>query len=347
MDGTELLESENTPASPAPAAPDPLIGQLRRRLWIERGFFSAILLAIGTSYAYPRLYPDAWAVYLDGRPVAAVKSRSALTSSLQQVEAAFEKNPSASALVARAQIRRVDPARVPLTDLQTAESRIRAEWQARLAQAVIYIDGDAIVALPDRADAETVLDRVKAAYSVDGLELDTPPTFKEKVEVRLEPAPEEIRADADAATALLKGEGGDKEGTHEVADGETAWTIARRYELSVSDLKQLNPGVNLGRLHLGDRLVVSDAAASPLTVVADAHKVRDVLVEFPTEVRRSPEMFLGKRVLQQAGKPGHGQATYRVHLENGKPQSEEIVKREVMSPPQAKIVVLGSKPRHR
>jgi LysM repeat protein len=341
------LESQNPLELSEPAPPDPLIGRLRRRLWIERGFFSAVLLAIGTSYAYPRLYPDAWAVYLDGRPVTAAKSRPALTSALQRVEAAYAKNPTASAVAARAQIRRVDPARVPLTDLRSAESRLRTEWQSRLAQAVIYIDGDAVVALPDQADAESVLDRVKAAYSVEGLELETPPTFKEKVEVRLEPASDEIRADADAATALLKGEGAEKEGTHEVEDGETAWTIARRYELSVSDLKQLNPGVNLGRLHLGDRLVVSDAAAPPLTVVADARKVRDVLVDFPTEVRRSPQMFLGKRVLQQPGKPGRGQATYRVHLENGKPQSEEIVKREVLSPPQAKIVVLGSKPRHR
>lgn len=48
--------------------------------------------------------------------------------------------------------------------------------------------------------------------------------------------------------------------THMVRRGENASVIARRYDLSMADLRKLNPGKNLDRLHVGDRLVLRPSA---------------------------------------------------------------------------------------
>src|SRR5436189_16061 len=89
----------------------------------------------------------------------------------------------------------------------------------------VYVDGRPAVALPDEARARQVLDRVKSAYAGRLEEIEAPPTFKERVEVRSEEADQDLWADADTAAALLRGEVGDEETRHEVVEGETAAAI--------------------------------------------------------------------------------------------------------------------------
>lgn len=55
---------------------------------------------------------------------------------------------------------------------------------------------------------------------------------------------------------------------HMVRSGENATTIARRYGLTINQITRLNPGKNLDRLHVGDRLVLRPALPSATSVTA-------------------------------------------------------------------------------
>lgn len=324
-----------------------LVQQLRRRLWVERAVFGTLLAALAAVWLYPVLFPSVWAIYVQGRPVVAMRDRQSVQAVLDQVKQQHLATPSGVEFAKEVRIGRAQPAAVTITDPQSAVERLDTLWKQRADQAIIYIDGTAVVALPTEREAQTVLERVKADLSTEVGELQMAPTFKEQVEIRVEPTSEDISADVETAVALLEGKDSDESGVHRVRSGQSAWTIAQSHELTLADLKRLNPAVNLNRLQIGQELVVSGAADPLVTVIAEGHRTVDELIGFDTELRSSPQMYLGKRLLLQPGKPGRAQVTYRLRCENGKISEKEELERKVIAEPQSKVVVLGLKSRPR
>lgn len=328
--------------SPALAA---VVARLQRRLWIERGIFTLVLLALAAVWLYPTLFPGVWAIYVQGRPVVAMRDRAAVQAVVDRVKEEYSDTPSVAKFGSIVRIGHANPSTVTITDEQSAVERLEDAWRQHMDQALIYIDGTAAVALPTEEEAKTVLERVKADLSAAVGELQVAPTFSEQVEIRVEPTTEDISADVETAVALLEGKDTTGSGVHRVGPGENGWSIAGKYELRLEELKKLNPGVNLNRLRVGQELRVSAAAEPLVTVVAEGQITREEPISFDTELRSSPEMYLGKRLLIREGKPGKARVTYRVKCENGKITEREELARTVIAPPQTKVVVLGIKSR--
>lgn len=322
-----------------------LIAALRRRLWIERAVFAAVLLGLAGAWLWPSLFPGVWAIYVQGKPLVAMRDRQAVQAVVQQVQQTHAGNPTGSAFAREVRIGRADPARVEITDSRTASEKLDAAWRQHSDQAIVYIDGTAVVSLKSPEEAKTVLERVKAELSAEVGELQAEPEFKEKVEVRVEPTPEDILADADTAVALLKGDDTTEDGVHVVAAGQNGWSIARQHDLTLEELKQRNPDVDLTRLRVGQQLAVSEQAAPLVTVVAEGRKTELEPLSYETELRSTPNMYLGKRLLAQPGKPGLVRVIYRVRCENGEVVERSPIERQVLETPKKKVVVLGVKPR--
>ncbi len=62
--------------------------------------------------------------------------------------------------------------------------------------------------------------------------------------------------------------------THMVRRGENATVIARRYDLTMDDLRGLNPGKKLDRLRVGDRILLRDAAPAKATAKSSEKPAR-------------------------------------------------------------------------
>lgn len=75
-----------------------------------------------------------------------------------------------------------------------------------------------------------------------------------------------------ALTAVLPLSSASAEGTHTVAQGDTAWTIAVRYGISLADLVAINELSNPDRIYVGERLVVTGGSTSVQTPVASQPK---------------------------------------------------------------------------
>src|SRR4051794_24676900 len=86
--------------------------RLRRRLWLERGLFLAVLSGAAVFWAYPMLFPRAWAAYVDGKPVVALKSRESLEAALTEVKRAEGAGPNAG-FVQNVRLQQVDARRIP------------------------------------------------------------------------------------------------------------------------------------------------------------------------------------------------------------------------------------------
>jgi len=334
----ELAETKYAPLEHA-------VRRLRRRLWVERTVFATVILGMGACWLYPTLFPSVWAVYVDEKPVVAMRDRHGVEAVLQTVRSEGTNEAPGATFAQQVRIDRADPRRVEVADAETAAERLAGAVKLRAERAVVYVNGLPVVALPDEAQADAALEDVKASLAGSVAQPKSPPKFKEEVAVRVEPVEQELWADRETALALLRGEDGDTPSQHTVASGESAWSIARKYRQTMGALKQVNPGVNLARLKVGQKLSLGKAQEPLLTVITEGETTRVLPTAFPTEMRRSPKMYLGKRFVKQPGRPGKQRITYRVRLENGRVVSREMGQRSTVSPPRKQVVVVGTKPR--
>jgi LysM repeat protein len=273
--------------------------------------------------------------------VAALKDRAAALKLLEDARAAA---PGA-AFVQSVWVDRVRPDRLPPVTPDAALSRLKDTVKLRAERAVIYVEALPVVALPSREEAERVLQQIRSAGAPDGADLKSAPHFKEQVEVRVEPAEQDAWADAETATALLKGEGGEQK-TVKVGVGDTAWSIAERSRASLAALERSNPGTDLQHLRAGQVLKLSTDDEKPLlTVLAEAETTRTEVIAYGTEVHRNPKLYVGKTFVKQPGKPGRARVTRLLKYENGRVVEQQVVRRSVLAAPRSRVVVIGALPR--
>jgi|GEM_PF-1057763 len=156
----------------------------------------------------------------------------------------------------------IDPDRLSLGQLlhvpaktQTAEAAPKAETPARTAQAAdgpshVLAQGDNFWSVAKRLGVR-VSDLRAANPGFDPKRLQPGQTLA----VPAPPAQTETAAMA-ATSATSNNDGG-----YAVADGDNLWSIARRFGVSVSDLKKANAGVRPDRLQPGQRLAIPEPAA--------------------------------------------------------------------------------------
>lgn len=327
--------------------PEVVIARLRRRLWIERGLFLATLLVLAGVWLYPIVFPSVWAVYVDNRPLVALRDREAMLAVLEEVKREGAGTAVGVTFLQAVRVGSINPSRVEVTDAHTAAERLAAIVKLKAPRGVIYVDGQAVVALPDEAQANAVLEEIKSAFATTLDSVDAPPSFAQKVEVRAEPAEQEAWADKETALGLLRGEEAAEGNQHTVKRGETAVGIAEQYELTADELARLNPKVDIKHLRPGVKLEVSPADPPLLTVVTEGRSTETLPTPFTTVTKTSPKLYVGKRIVKRPGKPGKQRITYRVRCENGQVVHRDVMERTPLSPAREQVVVVGGKPRPR
>lgn len=356
MTGGVLTETEHPtwPGVERRKEPNHLLRRMQRRLLIERILWASSLMVVLMLWLGPVLFPSAWAICVDDKPVAAVESRAVAADLVEAVRSSKLAQaglpPGGAALAEKVTIRRVAPSEVRLVDSAAARKRLDAAVELEAERGVIYVNGLSVVALPDAREAEAMLQQIKQRMVSSLQHLETPPRFVQDVEVRSEPAREEIWADRKTAEALLVGDEMAEETASQtvtVRRGDTAGEIAIQHDTTVADLERLNPGVAWNRLRIGQQLRVGDAPSPVITVTAMGRVTETLSVPFQTSRRGSYRMYRGKTMMIRPGKTGREKVTYEVTLENGRVVGRRAIRREQIARPESQVVVVGTKPRPR
>ena len=205
---------------------------------------------------------------------------------------------------------------------------------------VLYVDGEKVVATTRSGALEDLLEQLKLGYET----ADTVNAyFVEEVDIRQEYVESSYVMNLGYIAEILN-ETKEGEVTYTVTAGDSYYSIAAKYDMSVDDLMKLNVGYDPKILRVGDVLTISNAV--PYLTVVNVERQRYVQdVPYQVEYTDDSSMYQGEYKVTSAGVYGKADMTANVTYINGEETEREVVASVTLSQPVTEQQLRGTKER--
>jgi LysM repeat protein len=245
---------------------DMLVRSLRRRLWLERAFW-LVVIGLFAAVHFGALPGGRRAVLImvNGQPVTVVASRTDARRVLNELKGAAEAPAGEVTFPERVTFHSVPASRNPVQSDSEAMKALAAVVHPVVRAAAIVTNGEVVLGLPDQKEALKTLSAILRRFSPPGEEVKV--FFKEQVRVETRDVPpDKLYPSAEKALAKIEQASAPK-GEYEVRPGDSAWGIARKYNVPLSRLAAANPDANMDRVIAGERVKIP-GELPPITVIA-------------------------------------------------------------------------------
>lgn len=206
----------------------------------------------------------------------------------------------------------------------------------------VQIGSKTACVLNSESSAKKVIKNVKNHYTAEGAKvkaISCDPAMKVvKKTYKASKRPKVSTVD-DAVNYILTGT--KKRLTYTVKSGDSPWTIAAKYDLSVREILNMNEEKDFSTLYPGDKLKLY--RMNPMvTVTATQQITSEETIEYETVTKESSEVLKNTTVVEQKGSNGKRQVTKVITTENGKTVKSKVEESKVIKSPQKRIVVKGT-----
>jgi len=305
--------------------------------------FLCVAATLGMALTISTLYSTSYAVTVNGETVGVVADQSVVEDAIQEVE------QEGSALLGYQYEIDGDPdyqfALTLKTEL-TDQREVRRffydqldEISADLRQYELRVDGKVIGVVQDEKALNDLLDSIKTRYSNENT---TSAEFVEDVTVEYVYNVENTMTLAEVEEILTASSVGST--TYTVVKGDTFNNIAYANDMSVSDLKELNPDVNINRLMIGQVLNVKEYTPF-LSVKTTEHQVYCAPIECPVETVEDNKIYKGDSKILEEGVPGEARVTADVVYVNGYERERTVTESHTLREPTTTVKAVGTKER--
>jgi len=272
---------------------------ISRRPAVTPIILAVVVLAVGAWVLMNKLTAIPCAIVINGEPVVTVESVQRAKSVLGEVRKEKASGvPADSVRIDQDVTLRTLKKGIDMADFPEAVRKVADLVTVGADLYAVNVDGEAIVAFADKRDADESLDLTKKYYESKLPKYDFKSTFKESVFVEKRHVPlGKLRSNAKEGLDMLISTV-EKPTVHTIKVGDRVIKLSAKYHVSMEDLKKMNRGVDLNRLHEGDSLVIKPAR-TPVTVVSKAIVDKTETVAPPTMERYyRQQMNTGKRQMQ-------------------------------------------------
>lgn len=305
--------------------------------------FLASAMGIAAAATILSLYTiGARAVY-DGKDLGVVSSRQAVTLAVTEVEGITRETLQDSSYKVDQSLLETKTG-VFLRKEVASEEDFRDELTDELGLVedayVLYVDGEKVVATTFPGALDDILAQLKLGYQTE----DTVDAyFVEDVEIRQEYVDTSYIMNLGYIAEILNAT---REGevTYTVKSGDSYYSIAGEYGISVDTLMKMNPGYDPKILRVGDVLTISNAVPY-LTVVNVERQCYVQDVPYPVEYTDDASMYQGEYKVTSPGVYGKADVTANVTYINGTETEREIVASVTLSQPVTEQQLRGTKER--
>ena len=320
----------------------------RRRSYFEKlklhpAAFLAVAMGLAAAATVLSLYTvGAHAVY-DGTDLGVVSSQHAVELAVSEVESITRETLHDSSYTVDQSLLTTETG-VYLRKDVIGEEEFSSELTDRLGLVeyayVLYVDGEKVVATTFPGALDDILNQLKLGYQTE----DTVDAyFVEDVEIRQEYVDSSYVMNLGYIAEILN-ETKEGEVTYTVKKGDSYYSIADEYGLSVDALMKLNPGYDPKILRVGDVLTISNAV--PYLTVVNVERQRYVQdVPYPVEYTDDASMYQGEYKVTSPGVYGKADITANVTYINGTETERQIVASATLSQPVTEYQIRGTKER--
>ena len=303
--------------------------------------FLGIAAALGVALTLTTLYTPSYAVTLDGEPVGVVADQGVVENAIDQVESA-----GTSLLGYDYQVKGDVEYQFALTlksditqdsDIQNFFYGQLDEASVHLRQCQVSVGGQVIGVVKDEDALNEMLEELKNQYVNENT---TSVEFVEDVSMDYGYAAGNLLTTDEMRQALEANSTG--ETTYTVVKGDTFNAIAYANDMSVSDLKALNPDVDINRLMIGDVLNVKELIPV-LSVQTTEHQVYTQAIECPVEEVEDSSMYKGTSKILTQGVEGEAQIEADVTYVNGYEKERTVLSSTTLREPTTTVKAIGTK----
>jgi len=317
---------------------------LAGRRYAAPASFLVVSGVMGLILTVTTLYTVSYAVYVDGENVGAVADRSTVADAVASVEAmgsrmlGYEYTVDNDISYRYALTLRSDLSQESVfedyfsTKMDTVE-----EDDARLYE--ITVEGQSMGVIESKAEFNNLLRELKTVYTTGDT---VSAEFVEEIQVTPVLLADEVLTIDQMRTVLTENTTG--ETTYTVVSGDTFNAIAYRNDMSMSDLKALNPNVNVNKLSVGQVLNVKELIPR-LSIRTVEKSTYFEPIPCPVETRDDPNIYKGSSKIITQGIEGEALVTANITRVNGVEKGRDILSSETMREPTTTIKAVGTKPR--
>ena len=305
--------------------------------------FLAVSAALGVALTLTTLYSSSYHVLVDGQEVGVVADQAVVTNAIAQVERQGSRllgNPY--------QVSGDVDYRFGLTLKSELDSQKTIEHyfyqqldeaSVELRKYQVNVNGVAVGAVEDQDQLNALLEELKNQYVNENT---IRSSFIERVSIENVYTDENLLTLDEMWAALTENTTG--ETTYTVVQGDTFNAIAYANDMSVSDLKALNPNININRLMIGDVLNVKEII--PLLSVTTTDDITYTeAIPCPVKTVEDNTIYEGSSKILIQGVEGEAQVNAHVTYVNGRETGREEITRTTLREPTTTTKAIGTKPR--
>lgn len=230
-----------------------------------------------------------------------------------------------------------------LSDSKTMSNKIIEHTDGDYINACgIYIDGEFICAVKNEAYAIDVFDSILEPYA-EKESKDSMVAFVQEINYVQGFYPD--NEETVWSTEKLKEEiTSQKSGAvyHTVVEGDTPTGIASQYKMYYSDLLKLNPDLENGNIHIGEKILIS-AQVNYIRVKVMKTETRTEKIAYETETRETDKLYKGTSKTVQQGSDGEERITETVTYIDGVKTYATTLSTETVKKPVNEIIEKGTK----
>ena len=229
-----------------------------------------------------------------------------------------------------------------ITDNEELKKTIKDKVGFLVYGYVLLVDGEEVGALKTKEEIEDIINRIKEPYE----------NLAEDDEIKEIKIVEDIKIEKKIMPLYKIGNGEDLYNhlltnseeirTHTVEVGESFWTIAKFYGLTVDELIAANPDKTPEKLQIGDEIVL--VVPKPVLTVATVSEVEYTeTIKYETEIEYSDNMYKTEKKTKVAGQRGEKKVLANEIKHNGIVVAREVIEEEVLKEPVTEVIVRGTK----
>lgn len=300
--------------------------------------------AVGVAMTVTSLYTASYEVYLDGAQVGKVTEQSVA----EQARAQVEREGSAILgydykIQGELQYRFGLSLKSEVSDSRTIKNYFYDQLNTvcdDLRKYQLVVGGSAVGVVEDREELEQLLQAYQDEYTTENT---TSVEFVETITVKDVYSADEVLTGEELYQRLHENISGG-ETTYTVKQGDTFNAIAYKNDMSVKELKALNPDVNINRLMIGDVLNVKEVIPVLSVRTVDDETYTEAIACPVKEVEDS-SMYVGTSKILVQGEEGEALINATVTYLNGYEQERIINSSQTLREPTTTTKAVGTKPK--